>query len=252
MLHWLAMDTPAIALNAVNKKFPNVHAVKDLTLSVDKGEIYALIGPNGAGKTTTVKMITGLISPSSGTVEVLGKNVEKDPVHAKKHLGYIPDDPFVYDYLTGREFLELTGTLYGVPRGEIKSMIKKLLALYNMESVIDGLFADYSRGNKQKTVIIANLLHEPRVLVIDEPIIGLDVQSQKITQKLFRQFAKDGGSIFLCTHTLSVAQELAHRIAILNDGQLVEEGTLTELREKAHEKQASLEELYLLSTGEKP
>ncbi|MCH7951894.1 ABC transporter ATP-binding protein [Patescibacteria group bacterium] len=246
------MAEVAIKIVNVNKRFTNVHAVRDLTLSVKTGEIFALIGPNGAGKTTTVKMITGLIAPTSGRIWVLGKDVAADPVQAKKELGYIPDDPFVYDYLTGREFLQLTGDLFGLRRQETNTRIKKLLKLFNLESVIDGRFTDYSRGNKQKTIIIANVLHQPKVLVIDEPVLGLDVQSQKVTKKLFRDFAKDGGSILLCTHTLSVAQEIADRIGIIKEGELVEEGSLRDLRTKAHKTEASLEELYLKATGEKP
>lgn len=246
------MAETAIELNKVNKHFTKVHAVRDLTLAVEKGEIYALIGPNGAGKTTTVKMIVGLLTPTSGKITVIGKDVVKDPVAAKKDLGYIPDDPFVYDYLTGREFLQFTGSLFGLSRKATDSKIEKLLKLYNLESVIDGLFSEYSRGNKQKTIIIANMLHQPKILVIDEPILGLDVQSQKVTQRLFKNFAKEKGSIFLCTHTLSVAQELADRVGIIKEGKLVEEGTLDELRSKAHEEKANLEELYLKVTGTKP
>lgn len=252
MLQCVLMVAPAIELDKVNKRFPNVHAVQNLTLSVKAGEIYALIGPNGAGKTTTVKMITGLIAPSSGTIQVLGKDVEQEPVQAKRDLGYIPDDPFVYEYLTGREFLQLTGDLYGIKRPEVDRRIEKLLMLFNLNSVIDGLFSDYSRGNKQKTIIIANMLHQPKVLVIDEPIVGLDVQSQMVSKKLFQRFVKDGGSIFLCTHTLSVAQDLADRIGILKEGSLVEEGTLKDLRSQANRSEATLEELYLQATGDKP
>lgn len=246
------MPQPAIKLETVNKQFPNIHAVRDLTLSVASGEIYALIGPNGAGKTTTVKMITGLIAPTSGTIEVLGHSIQADPVAAKRDLGFIPDDPFVYDYLTGREFLQFTGDLYVIDRRENNRRIEELLTLFNLNSVIDGLFSDYSRGNKQKTVILSVLLHQPKVLVIDEPIVGLDVQSQMLVKKLFKKFIKDGGSIFLCTHTLSVAQELADRIGILNQGRLVEEGTLKELRKRAHQEEATLEALYLRVTGESP
>jgi ABC-2 type transport system ATP-binding protein len=242
----------AIDLHAVNKKFINVQAVKDLSLSVKSGEIYALIGPNGAGKTTTIKMIVGLLAPTSGEIKVLGKDVLKNPVEAKKDLGYIPDDPFIYDYLTGREFLQFTGSLFGISRSQTNKRIEKLLKLYNLETIIDGLFSEYSRGNKQKTIIISNMLHEPKVLVIDEPILGLDVQSQRVTKNLFTKFAKEKGSIFLCTHTLSVAQEIADRIGIIHQGKLAEEGTLSELRTKAHEAKASLEELYLGITGEKP
>lgn len=244
------MTGVVIELHKVHKKFGSVHAVSDVASSINKGEIYALIGPNGAGKTTIIKMITGLLAPTSGSIRIFGNDIVKDPVGAKKHIGYIPDDPFVYNYLTGREFLELTGDLYNMERKDTEERIKKLLPIYNLEGIIDGFFSDFSRGNKQKTVIIARLLHSPDVLIIDEPIVGLDVQSQKITKKLFTDFVKNGGSIFLCTHTLSVAQEIADRIGILKEGKLLREGTLSELRLFSKKSDATLEDLYLRITGE--
>ena len=240
----------AIELNSVHKRFGSVHAVSGVTLSVNKGEIYALIGPNGAGKTTIIKMITGLLAPTLGVIRIFGKDIIKDSVGAKKHIGYIPDDPFVYSYLTGREFLQLTGDLYNIKRRVTEERIKKLLAIYNLEGIIDGFFSDFSRGNKQKTIIIAQLLHKPEILVIDEPIVGLDVQSQKITKKLFIDFVKNGGSIFLCTHTLSVAQEIAGRIGVLKEGKILAEGTLGQLRLFSKKSDATLEELYLRFTGD--
>jgi ABC-2 type transport system ATP-binding protein len=245
-------EKTSIKLIKVSKTFQNLDAVVDLNLSVKKGEIYALIGPNGAGKTTTVKMITGIMAPTSGDIQILGQSIIKTPVVAKKLLGYIPDDPFVYDYLTGREFLQLVGDLYGLNRQETDAKISELLKIYNLDGIIDGLFSEYSRGNKQKTIIIANLLHNPQVLVIDEPILGLDVQSQKITKKIFKDFASRGGTIFVCTHTMSVAQEIADRIGILKAGKLIEEGTMGELRKIRKESKADLEELYLGVTGKKP
>lgn len=245
-------DSLAIQLKNISKKFDNAEAVRDLTLSVKTGEIYALIGPNGAGKTTTVKMITGILAPTSGDIHILGIDITKDPIAAKKKIGYIPDEPFVYEYLTGREFLQFVGDIYGLTREVINNRIKNLLNIYTLEGIIDGLFSEYSRGNKQKTIIIANLIHEPKVLIIDEPILGLDVQSQKITKKIFKDFVKKGGSILVCTHTLSVAQEIADRIGIIKKGKLIEEGTLDDLRKIAKKEKASLEELYLQITGDKP
>lgn len=243
------MAEVAIELHNVHKKFGSVHAVSGVTLSINKGEIYALIGPNAAGKTTIIKMITGLLAPTSGSIRIFGKDIIKDSVDAKKHIGYIPDEPFVYSYLTGREFLELTGDLYNIERKDTEGRIKKLLSLYNLEGIIDGFFSDYSRGNKQKTIIIARLLHKPEILVIDEPIVGLDVQSQKITKKIFKDFVKNGGSIFLCTHTLSVAQEIADRIGVIKEGKKLAEGTLSQLRTFSKKSEASLEELYLSITS---
>lgn len=245
------MGKPALNLTKLNKRFATVQAVRDLTLAVQTAEIYTLIGPNGAGKTTTIKMITGLLAPTSGSIQVLGLDIAKDPVKVKHQIGYIPDDPFVYDYLSGREFLQLSGDLFGFSRKETNQRIEKLIEVYSISGIIDGLFSDYSRGNKQKTIIIATMLHDPKLLVIDEPILGLDVQSQKVTKQLFLDFVKKGGSIFLCTHTLAVAQELADRIGIIKEGKLIAEGTLSQLRSKAKKDKANLEDLFLTITDKK-
>ena len=235
----------ALELENVYKSYEQVLAVKELSLLVETGEVYALIGPNGAGKTTTVKMITGLLEVDKGMIKIFGHEIRNDSVEAKRFLGYIPDNPYVYPYLTGREFLQFTGDLYEINRDETNKRIKELLKLYDLGEVIDGLFSEYSRGNQQKTVILANLLHEPKLLVIDEPIVGLDVQSQLITKKLFKKFTENGGAILLCTHTLTFAEEVAHRIGVIDKGKLMAEGTLSDLRKMKKHLKASLEELYL-------
>ena len=235
----------ALELENVYKSYDQVLAVKELSLLVETGEVYALIGPNGAGKTTTVKMITGLLEVDKGMIKIFGHEIRNDSVEAKRFLGYIPDNPYVYPYLTGREFLQFTGDLYEINRDETNKRIKELLKLYDLGEVIDGLFSEYSRGNQQKTAILANLLHEPKLLVIDEPIVGLDVQSQLITKKLFKKFTENGGAILLCTHTLTFAEEVAHRIGVIDKGKLMAEGTLSDLRKMKKHLKASLEELYL-------
>ncbi|MFA5025504.1 MAG: ABC transporter ATP-binding protein [Candidatus Shapirobacteria bacterium] len=235
---------PAIELIKVRKKFNDITVVSDLNLSVKAGEIYALIGPNGAGKTTTIKMVTTLIEPSSGEVLILGKNIANHP-EIKGELGYIPDEPFVYPYLTGKEFLEFVGDVHGLSREESQKRIDSLLNKYHLTEVINGFFSDYSRGNKQKVTIIAALMHQPKVLVVDEPIVGLDVESQRITKKIFREFADNGGAVLLCTHTLTVAQDIADRIGILNQGKLVIEGKIKDLQHLIKKKNADLETIYL-------
>ncbi len=235
----------ALELVRVSKKFGSVEAVKDLSLQIKEGEVYALIGPNGAGKTTTVKMVTGLLAADEGQVKIFGRYLTDYPVEAKRFLGYVPDNPYVYPYLTGREFLQFTGDLYGIDRKETDKRIAELLKIYQLDEVIDGLYSEYSRGNQQKTVMLANLLHEPKLLVIDEPIVGLDVQSQQTTKKLFKKFTENEGAILMCTHTLTFAQEVADRIGVLDHGKLVAEGTLKELRKMKKHLKASLEELYL-------
>jgi ABC-2 type transport system ATP-binding protein len=239
-----------LKVDALNKNFGTVTAVKDLSLEIRQGEIYALIGPNGAGKTTTIKMITGLLPPDSGRVEVMGLDLwhEDEGVKAKRLFGYVPDEPYIYNYLPAREFLELVGDLHGLTRNNTNQRIEELVAMYDLEGLIDGFFSDFSRGNKQKTTIIAALLHRPKLLIIDEPIVGLDTKSQKITQELLKKFAKLGGAVLLCTHTLPVAQAIASRIGVLNEGNLVAEGTISELRLKAKAKHKDLEEIYLKLT----
>lgn len=234
----------AIELINVQKKFNEVKAVDGLNLSVNLGEIYALIGPNGAGKTTTIKMITSLIEPTKGDILILGKNISDYP-EMKSNLGYIPDEPFVYPYLTGREFLEFVGDVHGLTREESKKRVDSLLERYHIEDIVDGFFSDYSRGNKQKVTIIAALIHQPKILIVDEPIVGLDVESQRITKKLFKEFANNGGAILVCTHTLTVAQAIADRVGILNKGKLVIEGNIKDLRHIIKNNDADLETIYL-------
>ena len=237
-------QSPAIELIKVNKNFNNVPAVLDLSLSVNPGEIYALIGPNGAGKTTTIKMITTLVEPTSGEILILGKNILEN-TDIKGELGYIPDEPFVYPYLTGQEFLEFVGDVHGLLREESHHRSEILLKKYHLEDVVNGFFSDYSRGNKQKVTIIAALMHHPKVLIVDEPIVGLDVESQRITKKIFREFADSGGAILLCTHTLTVAQDIADRVGILSKGKLKAEGNIKDLRHLVKNKDADLETIYL-------
>jgi ABC-2 type transport system ATP-binding protein len=237
-------QSPAIELIKVNKVFNKIPAVLDLSLSINPGEIYALIGPNGAGKTTTIKMITTLVEPTSGEIQILGKKI-LDNTDIKGELGYIPDEPFVYPYLTGQEFLEFVGDVHGLTREESRQRSEILLKKYHLEDVINGFFSDYSRGNKQKVTIIAALMHNPKVLIVDEPIVGLDVESQRITKKIFREFADKGGAILLCTHTLSVAQDIADKVGILSKGKLKAEGNIKDLRHLVKNKDADLETIYL-------
>ncbi|MFC1726978.1 ABC transporter ATP-binding protein [Patescibacteria group bacterium] len=230
----------------LTKKFDQLTAVNQLDLELKKGEIFGFIGPNGAGKTTTIKMLTGILLPTSGTISIGKFDLISQPVQAKKIIGYIPDDPYVYPELTGREFLWLVGRLFEVKN--IENKIKQLTPIYQIGKIIDGPFKDYSRGNKQKLTILAALLHNPQVLVIDEPILGLDPQSAQTTIDLFRDFAKKGGTIFVSTHTLSVAEKICHRIGVIDQGKLIFEGSLSQLEEKLKQKGKHLEELYLKLT----
>ena len=229
----------------LTKKFGNIEAVKNVTFSVQAGEIFALIGPNGSGKTTIIKNIAGLLNPGGGNIKVGGFDVVKEPVKSKSYIGYIPDEPFVWPSMTGEEFLHFSGTLYGISEQERKDQIPKLLSIFNLEGIEKDFFENYSRGNKQKFVILAALLHKPKLLLIDEPIVGLDPKSAEIAKNKFKEFAKAGGTILMATHTLPVAQEIADKIGILDKGQLIVSGTMGELRNKARLGQDdSLESLY--------
>ncbi len=240
---------PAISLKNVTKTFGKVTAVDNLSLDIRKGELYGFIGPNGSGKTTTIKMMTGLYRPNSGTVVVGGSDIEKEPEKAKATFGYIPDEPFIYERMTGREFLYLVGALYGMRREKTTKRLESLKPIFPVEQILDEYAENYSRGNKQKLTILAALLHGPKILIIDEPIVGLDPESTRGVKKLFKDFTREGGTIFVATHTLSFAQDMCTRIGILKDGKILEEGTIKDLQKKARLESRSLEELYLRLVG---
>jgi ABC-2 type transport system ATP-binding protein len=234
-----------LKIDKLVKKFGSNLAVANVSFKVKPGEIFSLIGPNGSGKTTIIKLIAGLLQPTSGGILVGGMDVIKDPVGAKAQIGYIPDEPNVWPAMTGEEFLQLTATLYGMNEKVILKKIPQLLSLFNLKGTEKSYFEDYSRGNKQKFTILAALIHQPRLLLIDEPIVGLDPGSAEIAKEEFRRFAFQGGAILLATHTLPVAKEIATKIGILKEGRLVTVGTFMELCSKANlEKEASLEEVY--------
>lgn len=235
-----------IKISNLTKKFGPLVAVDNLNLEVKKGEIFGFIGPNGAGKTTTIKIITGILAPTSGKVEVGGFDIQEKPVKAKRLIGYIPDDPYVYPELSGREFLYLVGQLFEVKNLEKK--VKDLLPIYQIENIVDGPFRDYSRGNKQKLTILAAFLHGPKALVIDEPILGLDPLSAQVTIKMFKDFSRKGGAIFVSTHTLDVAEKICHRIGVIDKGRLIFEGSIRKLEKTVKEEGKHLEDLYLKLT----
>lgn len=234
-------------LNVQNltKHFNNNHAVNGVSFSIKEGEIFSLIGPNSSGKTTIVKSILGLLQPSSGTITVDGYDVTKNPEKAKAEIGYIPDEPAIWPYMTGEEFLYFTQALFNTPVQSRKASTQELIKAFNLEGVEKQYFEDYSRGNKQKFSIITAMSHAPKLLVIDEPIVGLDPVGAEIAKKMFVEYAKKGGSVLLVTHTLPVAEEISDRIGILKSGKLIAVGTVSELREMAKlDHSAPLEEIY--------
>ncbi len=234
-----------LEIKNLTKKFGNNQAVKDVSFEIKPGEIFSLIGPNGSGKTTIVKIIAGLLQPTAGKVTVGGFDITKEPVKAKALIGYIPDEPTVWSAMTGEEFLHLTGALYGMSEVERNRKLPELLAIFKLEQMGQGYFEEYSRGNKQKFAILAALLHQPKLLLIDEPIVGLDPASAEIAKLQFVKFCRDGGAILLVTHTLAVAEEIAQRIGILKQGKLTVAGSLDELRGRAKlQSSVNLEKVY--------
>lgn len=215
------------------KKFDSKTAVDEISFEIKEGEIYSLIGPNSSGKTTIVRSIVGLLAIDEGNISVAGKDITQFPIETKSVIGYIPDEPSIWSSMTGEEFLHFTGALYGMTKEEREKRITELLPVFSLEEIKDEYFEHYSRGNKQKFSIIAALLHNPKLLLVDEPIVGLDPESAAIAKKQFVQFAERGGAVLLVTHTLSVAQEIATRIGVMRAGKLLAEGTLSTLREKA-------------------
>lgn len=239
-------DGQLLRLEGLTKSFGDLRALDDLSLAIGPGEIYGLIGPNGSGKTTTVKLATGLYRPSSGQVLVAGTDLHREPERAKRVLGYVPDEPFLYERMSGREFLHLVGELWDVPRAGRARAIDELGAMFGLGDVLDAYVDGYSRGSRQKLSLMAALLHTPRLLVIDEPLVGLDPESAIRTRELLRDFAARGGGVLVCTHTLPFAEAVCHRLGLLRRGRLVTEGDLATLRSRAGAGDgASLEDLYL-------
>jgi len=233
-----------VELHNVSKKFGQKTAVDNLSLNVQAGQIYAFLGPNGAGKTTTIKMIVGLLRPDSGSVRVCGYDISRDGRLARGFLAYVPDQPFIYEKLTGREFLEFVGRMYGMTQREIDEGIAQLGAELGLGEWLDTYAEGYSHGMKQRVVLTAALLHRPRVLVIDEPMVGLDPITVAAVKRLFRRMRDAGGAVFLSTHTLETAEDLADRIGIIDRGRLIAEGTLEDLKQQAGSR-GRLEELFI-------
>ncbi|NOT00027.1 MAG: ABC transporter ATP-binding protein [Phycisphaerales bacterium] len=234
----------AITLDSVMKRYGDKVAVENLSLSVPAGELFAFLGPNGAGKTTTIKMIAGLLLPNQGTVSVCGHRMGTDGLLAKAQLAYVPDQPFLYEKLTGREFLHFVSDMYRIDPRERDPRIALLIERLDMSTFLDRLTGGYSHGMKQRVVLAAALLHQPRVLVIDEPMIGLDPKTVRTVKDLFVEITRSGGAVFMSTHTLEVAEAVADRIGIIDHGRLIAVGTLAELR-AGSTRQHTLEAIFL-------
>jgi len=236
-----------IKLDRVTKKYGTKTAVHELSLDIAAGELFAFLGPNGAGKTTTIKMMCGLLFPTSGTVSIGGYDLRRDGDRARQLLSYVPDQPFLYDKLTGREFLQFIADMYGLPRHKSTQRIAEVMELFELHEFIDELTERYSHGMRQRTVFAAALVHEPRVLIVDEPTVGLDPYSVRRLKDLLRRQADQGTTVFLSSHSLDVVEELADRIAIIEHGRLIACGTLRALRQQAAV-DGSLEDVFLTLT----
>jgi ABC-2 type transport system ATP-binding protein len=235
-----------IEIRNLTKRYGDFTAVDDISLTAVPGQIYGFLGPNGAGKTTTIRILAGLSLPSSGSVTVDGHDVITDGLAAKAVTGYVPDRPYLYEKLTGRELLQFVANLYGKQWRDCETRSLDLLRYFGLGDWIDSRIENLSHGMKQKLVLVSALVHDPRVLVIDEPMVGLDALAQKQTRLLLRRLADEGRTVFLTTHTLSVAEAVCDRLAILNRGKIVASGTTTEVKQE----RAALEDVFLELTYE--
>ena len=243
-----ATDRVAIQTIDLTKKFEELYAVKQLNISVKAGELFAFLGPNGAGKTTTIKLLTGLLRATEGRAIVGGHDIQKEPLQAKRLIGYIPDHPYLYEKLSGRDFFHFVGDLFEIPRDV---QIKKrdfFFELFDLTPVTDKLIENYSHGMRQKLVISVSLMHSPAIIIVDEPMVGLDPQSARTVKNLFLEQARSGVTVFFSTHTLSIAEELADRIGIIHKGELIFVGTLDEMKQTV-KRDGKLEDLFLEITA---
>jgi ABC-2 type transport system ATP-binding protein len=238
-----------LTLANLTKRFDGFAAVDDLSLEVRPGELFGFLGPNGAGKTTTIKMACGLLRPTSGTVTVGGYDIGRQPLEAKALLGLVPDTPVLYKKLTGREFARFVGELYKVPRATVDKRVGDLLELLGMTESADNLIETYSHGMKQKVSLAAALVHDPKLVILDEPTVGLDPRSAKVVKDVLRALCKMGKTVFMSTHILEIAERVCDRVGIINKGKLVAVGSVDELRSKSGEGTTSLEDIFLELTG---
>jgi ABC-2 type transport system ATP-binding protein len=238
-----------IRLEDVTKRYGRFTAVHPLDLHVQQGELFGFLGANGAGKTTTIRMSTGILRPTTGSIHIAGHDMLRDPIGAKRHIGYIPDRPMLYEKLTGAEFLRFVSGLWGRDDEPSRKRGDELLELFDLTSWKDTLVESYSHGMRQKLLISSALVHSPDVLIVDEPMVGLDPRAARLIKDLLRAFVDQGGTVFLTTHTLEVAEALCDRIAIMHQGRVQAVGTMAELRSASAAGTAGLEEIFLKLTG---
>ena len=238
-----------IRVEGLTKRYGNFVAVDNIDLHVPKGSIFGFLGPNGAGKTTTLRIIAGIMRPTKGRITLGGDDVVDNPMAAKRRLGFIPDRPFVYEKLTGAEFLRFVAALYQQDGEIVERRIDELLDVFELTLWKNELVESYSHGMRQKLIISSALIHRPEVIVVDEPMVGLDPKAARLLKDIFRQFVDRGGTVLMSTHTLEVAEAMCERIAIIQQGKIVAQGTMEELRQQTAAGDASLEDLFLKLTG---
>ncbi len=239
-----------IALQHLTKRYGQTVAVDDLSLAVRPGEVFGFLGPNGAGKTTTIRMMMGLLQPTSGSVALGGHDLQREPIAAKRLCGFVPDRPHLYEKLTGAEFLDLVAGLYEIPSAQVAVRRTQLLELFDLSGWATELIESYSHGMKQRLVMAAALIHAPRLLIVDEPMVGLDPRGARLLKRTFRQLARGGVTVFMSTHSLEVAEETCDRVGIIHQGRLIALGSVDELRRQAgSHANARLEAIFLALTG---
>jgi len=234
-----------IEIKNLTKKYVDFPAVSNLNLSIQKGEIFGFIGPNGAGKTTTIKMIGGVLEPTSGSIMIAGISMKDHPEKAKSKIGFIPDRPYLYEKLTGMEFLKFVADLYGVDSDIFSKKAGQHLKMFSLLDWSNELIESYSHGMKQRLIMAAALLHDPEVIIVDEPMVGLDPVAIMMVKDLFRNLAKQGVTIFMSTHTLKIAEDICDRIGIIHKGHLIATGTTEDLQREAQISDADLEQVFL-------
>ena len=237
-----------IQLEHLIKKFGDLTAVNDLSLQIGRGEFFAMLGPNAAGKTTTIKLLAGLMKPTSGTARICGFDIQREPLEARRRLAYVPDFPFLYDKLTAWEFFRFTGEMFRLSRAQYEKNSRELVARFHLAEFVDRPLEGLSHGTRQRIAIVSALLHDPEVFVIDEPMVGLDPQHARVVKDVLKERSLAGMTVLVSTHQLSIAEEMADRIGIINGGKLIAVGTADELRKQSGHVGA-LEEIFLSLTA---
>ncbi len=245
----MAQASPIVQAAGLTKNFGKLVAVRDLSLAIPAGEVFGFLGPNGAGKTTTIRMLIGLVRPTSGSACVAGFDVLREAREVKRRVGYVAETPYLYPKLTGREFLQFMGGLYQVAPATGRQRAARLLDLFELGDKADQLVEGYSHGMRQKLALAGAMIHEPQVLFLDEPTSGLDPRSARLVKDLLLGLVERGHTVFLSTHVLEIAEQLCHRVGIIDRGEIIATGTLEDLRHHSQRESGSLEDIFLQLTG---